>query len=110
MKALFLGGSQHGVLLNLYRKELYWDFPIIPKLSIGLRASLPNTVQNLDVVRYKMAMHSLDWESAIYTECGDAIDVLTHVNSWISDADPAVCLMMNREPQPVYLQPRKEEK
>jgi hypothetical protein len=108
MRALFLGGSQNGVMLNLHAPAPYWDFPIPPPARLAdLSADLPDEVAKFDVHRYKLSMISPDRESAIYTECGDAIDALTRSRDWISDADPIQNAMFRRRPQPVYAQPRR---
>lgn len=108
MRALFLGGSQNGVMLNLPNPAPYWDFPIPPPRRLSdLSAGLPDEIAKFDVHRYKLSMISPDAQSAIYTECGDAIDALTRSRDWIYDADPIENAMFRRRPQPVYAQPRR---
>lgn len=107
MRALFLGGSQHGVVLELREHSTYWDFPIRPTLAIALTRALPDEILKTDRARYKLAMISPDGTQAIFTECGDAINALTRSNDWIVDADPERCLRWGRKPQPVYTFPRR---
>ena len=102
MRVLFIGGSQNGVCLNLRISAMYYDFPVPPRLSVNLSVSLPDEILKTDRVRYKCAMLSLDRQSAIFTECGDAVDAMTRVRDWVSEMDPT----NRRRPQPVYMQPR----
>lgn len=102
MRALFVGGPQHGAMLNLRESALYWDFPVTPKFPSIMSQQLPDEICKFDVIRYKCAMISIDRQSAIYTECGDAIDAMTRCHDWIKDMDPRTL----RKPQPVFLQPK----
>lgn len=110
MRALFLGGPQHSVMLNLPKLVPYWDFAVKPEATISVLSNqLPDELLKLDRVRYKLAMFSLNREEAIYTECGDdVLDALTRIRDYSIEVHPRVSL--RRKPEPVSFTVRSEDR
>lgn len=109
MQALFVGGPQDCVILNIPPGADYYDFPVPPKESVAwISKVLPDEIQKLDVVRYKISMISIDRSFAIYTQCGDALNAMTRVRDFVCESNPGTILKTGREPQPIYTFPRRK--